>query len=198
MNNIVDLFSKPCIIAIVSDINEGKSNLVYYLIKELDKKFKYNLYTFGLKMEIENATNINSVSELEGIKDSIIFLDEVMSLWDLDNRVAKKQIERTLRLINHNNNILVISAVPENLKKFISSKINIIIYKKVTFADFINGSSVKRIILEYKGDERGTNILNLKKDEAIMFDGQHYSKIGVPYLSDFDTKKDNLKIVKKK
>ena len=44
------------------------------------------------------------VRELERARDSLIFLDEFYTLFDLDDRKKKRQIERTFRLINHNNN----------------------------------------------------------------------------------------------
>jgi len=188
---LLDLFKKPSIIGVISNVNEGKSNLLYHIIKELRKLKTFQLYTYGLRNAIKDTIEIYSVNELEQIKNSLIILDEVMTLWDLDNRKLKKQIENTLRLINHNNNILLISAVPENIKKFISSKLNVCIYKKVTFEDFINGSSIKRDILNYKGCERGSKVLNLGIDEAIIYDGKHYSKIKIPYLKEFDTKLNN-------
>ena len=124
-----------------------------------------------------------------------IILDEVMTLWDLENRKLKRQIENTLRLLFHNNNILIISAVPENIKKFISGKLDIIIYKRVTYDDFINGSSVKKSILNYQGNERGSKLLNLDIDEAIIYDGLHYQKIKIPYLKEYDTKINNVPIL---
>ena len=195
--NLALLFNKPFIGCIVGDVNEAKSNTLYYILDELKKVGTFNLYVYGLKSEIAGSIKINSVDELEKIKHSVIILDEVMSLWDLDNRMAKRQIENTLRLIYHNNNILLLSAVPSNIKKFISNKITLIIYKKVTFGDFINGSSIKRTILNYKGVERGSSLLNLDKDEAIIFDGEHYNKINIPYLEEYDSKKNNPQIVKK-
>ena len=194
---LIELFTKPFIGCIVGDINEAKSNTIYYILEELKKVGTFNLFVYGLKSEISGSTKIYSVDELERIKNSVIILDEVLSLWDLDNRMAKRQIEQTLRLIHHNNNILIISAVPENIKKFISNKINLIIYKKVTFGDFINGSSIKRNVLNYKGIERGSNLLDLNKDEAVIFDGEHYKKINIPYLEQYDSKKNNEEIVKK-
>src|SRR3990167_2153647 len=131
--NFLTLFNKPCIIGLIADVNEGKSMLLYDIIDKLREKKRFNLYTYGLRAEIKDTVKIYSVNELEQIKNSLIILDEVMTLWDLDNRMIKKQIENTLRLLHHNNNILIISAVPENIKKFISSKLNIIICKKVTF-----------------------------------------------------------------
>lgn len=195
---IIDLLYKPKIIGLIANVNEGKSNLLYWIIELIKNKYNFSLYVFGLKNEISNAIKIYSVEEMEQIKNSIIILDEVMSLWDLDNRKSKKLIENTLRLINHNNNILIISGVPENFKKFISSKINVIIYKKVTFEDFINGCSVKNRIMNYKGKERGTSILDLDINEALLYDKKHFYKIKVPYIKKYDTKKDNVLIIREK
>ena len=194
---IKDVFDKPKIICVVGDVNEAKSNLLYYLLEELKKVGTFNLYTYGLRVEIKGARQIFSVDELERIKDSIVILDEVMSLWDLDNRMAKKQIEKTLRLINHHNNILVICALPENLKKFICGKINEYFFKQCTLADFILGSKASRTCRNYRGVELGSSVLTLAKGEALFFDGKHYEIIIIPYLRKYDSKKKNIKIVSK-
>jgi hypothetical protein len=195
--NIIKLFQKPSMIGVIGNPNEAKSNLLYHLIEQLKKEGKYNLVCYGLRNKIINATTIFSLPELEQVRDSIIILDEVMTLWDLDNRMAKRQIENTLRLIYHNNNVLIICCVPENVKKFIAGKLDVIFFKKVTLGDFINGSRVKRIVLDYKGSELGSSILNLSKEEALLFDGNHYYKLVVPYYSRYDTKKGNLPIIQK-
>ena len=192
--NLFSLFDKPKIIGLISDVNEGKSNMLYWIIEELKKTKRFNLYGYGLRKDVKKLVKIYSIEELEKIKNSLIIIDEVMTLFDLDNRMIKRQIESTLRLIHHNNNILILSAVPENIKKFISSKLNVIIYKRVTFEDFINGSSVKRTILNYKGNERGYKVLNLDINEAIIYDKEHYTKINIPYLKRFDTKLENVSI----
>lgn len=192
-----EVFNKPKIIAVVGDVNEAKSNLLYYLLEGIKVYGEFKLYTYGLRSKIKGAVRIYSVKELEEIKDSIIILDELMSLWDLDNRMAKKLIENTLRLIHHNNNILIICALPENLKKFICGKVNEWFYKKCTLSDFINGSRAKRVCEEYKGVELGSSVLTMEKGEALYFNGKHYFKIDVPYLKKFDSKKKNVKIVKK-
>jgi len=195
MNNLLySLFSKPKVIGLVADIDEGKSNLIYYLIDDLVKKGNKNIVSFGLKKSL-GEREIYTLKELEACKNNIIFLDEMMTLFDLDNRMAKKQIENTLRLIAHNNNVLVLCGLPENFKKFLCGKISVWLLKKVTIEDFIRGSSVKRVVTDYHGNERGTEILSLDKGEVILFNG-HYTKINVPYLSQFDTKKNNIPLLK--
>ena len=192
-NKIINYFKEPEVIGIIADVNEGKSNLIYHLIEELKETYSFNLVTFGLKSEIKGTNVINSLEQLESTRDSLIFLDEFYTLFDLDDRKKKRQIERTLRLIHHNNNILVLVGVPENFKKFISSKVSTCFYKKVKINDFINGSSVKSNITSYEGKRKGNKVLNMTRDEVLVFDGD-YRTFNVPYLLKYDSKIDNKNI----
>jgi hypothetical protein len=198
--NIMKIFSRPRIVAIVGDINTGKSMLLYHLLEEANRKAEFELYYYGLRLDFDKVKSqrVYSVAEIEGIKNSIIIIDELSSLFDLENRKNRRIIENTLRLINHNNNILILCGTPENFKKFISAKIDEIIYKKCTFADFINGSTIKSRIMSFNGSERGSEILDLPVYGAIYYNGQHYEKFGIPYLKEYDTKKDNQNILREK
>lgn len=192
--NIQRLTCRPKIVAVIAETNQGKSNLLYNLIMTLNEKGEpYNLHTYGLRFDL-GENKIHSLAELEGIRDSVIIIDEFQSLFDTDNRKNKKAIENSLRLINHNNNILFLCGLPDNFKKFISNKVDIFIFKKCRIGSFINGSWAKSVCLEYRGQELGSTVLELGLDEAIIYDGT-YTKINVPYMEGFDTKKSNKKIV---
>lgn len=192
--SFMGLFDKPKVIGVVGDTNAGKSIAVYHILTELKKSGKFNLYSYGLRVNL-GETKIYSIEELEKIKNSVIICDEFYTLFDLEDRKVKKMIEQSLRLINHNNNILVLVGLPENFKKFISAKANAVIFKRSTISDFINGSRVKTICLNYRGSELGSAVLNLNDDEALVFNGKHYLKINVPYNKQFDTKIDNIQII---
>lgn len=192
--NIKTLFNEPKIIGLIADQNEGKTNLVYYLLEELNKDYDFNVYTYGLRCYLPNTVTIHSVAELEQVRDSIIILDEISSLFNLEDRKIRAQIENTIRLVFHNNNILLLVGLAENFKKFLSAKLSVVIFKKVTLADLINGSRVKNIIMNYKGNEKGSAVLELAADEAIIFDGKHYHNFKVPYLTKYDTKAKNVRI----
>jgi hypothetical protein len=194
---IKDLAKEPSILGVIGDTNEAKSNLLYHLIEEFKKEGTFKLYSYGLRVKIPGNQEIFSVEELEQIKNSIIILDEVMTLWDLENKMAKRKIEKSLRLIFHNNNLLIICLLPENVKKFIAGKIQKYFFKKVTIPDLINGSKTKNIILGYKGQELGSSILNLEKGETLFFDGLHYEKLNIPYYKQYDTKRNNPQIIQK-
>jgi hypothetical protein len=195
--NIKQLLNKPKVIAVVSDVNQGKSMFLYHILEEAKKQHSFSLFYYGLRLDIEGveAQRIYSVAEMEQIRNSLIVIDELSSLFDLDNRKNKRQIENTLRLINHNNNILILCGVPENFKKFLCGKVDAIFYKKTTIADFINGTTLKQNLLSYKGYERGSEILNLEVNKALFYDGRHYEVIYVPYYQQYDSKKDNVEIL---
>lgn len=194
MKIIKELAKKPGIWAVCSDVNEGKSMLLYNIIEEFRKEFKFNLFTYGLRVDLPNEQKIYSIEELEKLKNSLVVVDEFFTLFDLEDRRKRRAIENSLRLINHNNNILILSGVCENFKKMISSKIDVFFFKRCTISDFINGGRIKNICLSYKGPELGSSVLNLDIDKALVFDGKHYNMINIDYLSKFDTKKKNEKI----
>jgi len=187
--------NKPKVIGVIGDTNGGKSNLLYYLLNHL-KGYSFKAYQYGLKLNVKGVKTVYSVAELENVKNSLVIVDEMPSLFDLDNRKEKRKIEKMLRLIYHNNNILILCGLPENFKKFIAGRLHVEVYKKITIADLINGSSIKNHITQYKGHELGSSVLALGKDEAIIYDGTHYEKINIPYMKEYDTKKDNEDIFK--
>lgn len=192
------LFDCPKIIGIVGNPNEAKSNTIYYLISELRKEYKFDLHYFGLRNKIKGK-ELNSIKQLEQIKNSILVLDEFNTLLNLQDRTKRRQIENSLRMIHHNNNILIISGTGENFKKFISGKVEVIIFKKIFYDALINGSSVKKVIQDYQDifNIKGSSVLNLNKNQALVYDGD-YNLIAIPYMKEFDTKKENVEILLKK
>lgn len=191
---LLELFTSPKLIGLVADANTGKSNLLYWAIKTLQARYAFKLYSYGLRVYL-GEQKIFSVEELESVRDSVIIVDEFASLFDVDDRKEKKQIERTLRLIFHNNNVVLFAGLPENYKKFIASKLNVIIYKRCALKDFINGSRVKQLALNYEGQEQGAAVLNIPVDTALVYDGTHYSHVSVPLMADYDTKSNNATIL---
>ena len=195
--SLLKLFDKPKMIGICSDDNEGKSMTLYYLIQFLKKNFNFRLFSYGLRLSV-GEQKIHSIEELEKITGSVVILDEFFTILDLEDRKKRRHIENTLRLIHHNNNIVILAGVPENFKKFISAKLSVIFFKRITLGDFINGSRIKNICVNYNGTEIGSSMLNMGIDEALVFDGEHYNKINIPYLKEKDTKLQNVGICVRK
>ncbi len=188
-----ELCNKPKVIGIVGDRNEGKTMLLGSIIKELiDMGTKVS--SFGLRFKIDGVNELYSIGEIENMANEVICLDEFYELFELEDRKKARQVERIIRLINHRNNILILCGTPDNFKKFISNQIDTILYKTSTIGSFINGSSIKYNCLNYKGYELGISKLVLNKDEFLLYD-RTYMKMKFDYTTEFDTKKDNVKIV---
>ena len=67
-----ELFDKPKTIGVIADVNQGKSMLLYHILDTLQQTHNFNLFTYGLRLEINNATQIYSVAEMEEVRNSII------------------------------------------------------------------------------------------------------------------------------
>jgi hypothetical protein len=195
-DKILSLFVSPKLIGIVGDANSGKSNLLYFVISQLRETYSFGLYTYGLRAHVVGEQKIYSVEQLEVIHDSIIIIDEFASMFDIDDRREKKQIEQTLRLIFHNNNVVLLCGLPENYKKFIASKLDAVIFKRCALGDFINGSRVKKIAFNYRGYELGAAVLNVENNSAIVYNGSFYHRVRVPYIEATDTKASNAPILR--
>lgn len=198
--NIKQTLNKPKVIGVIADVNQGKSMFLYHILEEAKKQHTFKLFYYGLRLDVDGieSQRIYSVAEMEAIRDSIIVVDELSSLFDLDNRKTKKLIENTLRLINHNNNVLILCGTPENFKKFLCGKLDEVFYKKCTIADFINGCTAKNILNSYKGYEKGAELLNLEVSKVLHWDGKHYAVNKVPYYPQYDSKAENKDILQER
>jgi hypothetical protein len=169
----------------------------YFLIEYLRENYDFSLYTHGLKCDVGGIA-VKSAKECEEVTRSILNLDEFFNLIDLEDRKKRKDIEKTIRLIHHNNNVLILAGTPDNFKKFISSKLDVMIFGSCSVSDFINGSKIKKVCTDYCGDELGSEMLNIPIGKMLIYDGHHYNMIEFPYLEKYDTKKANLPILNKK
>lgn len=195
MEDLLKLFDKPKIIAIIAETNQGKSNMIYALIEGLQRGYKYNLATYGLHCDL-GEHKIHSLEQIEGLRDTIIIIDEFQTLFDLEDRKNRKAIENSLRLINHHNNVIIICGLPDNFKKFLSNKVNVFIFKTCRIGNFINGSRAKAVCLAYRGNELGATALSLPVNQALMYTND-YTNIVIPYLEKYDTKRNNKPIATK-
>lgn len=191
------LFDSPRLIGICADVNQGKSNLIYAILHFLQKKYNFtsqNLFTYALPISV-GQQKIYSVEELELIENSVIFLDEFYLFLNLDDRKRVKQLAEMMQRIKHANNVLVLCGLPHNFNKFISSQLEIKIYKQTTIKNLINGSPMKDVITAYNGAEKGSTILRLQHDQALVYGllgegtgNAHYTMVKIPYMKEFDVK----------
>ena len=184
---------------LMSRSDEGKTHTLCSLITEYKKQFNGNVTTFGLRDELLNLLNVKSFSsliELEEIRNSIIIVDEVGSLFDLENRTKRHLIESTLRLVNHRGNKILLSGLPSDFKKFLCAKAKVFIFKTLMISDLINGSLAKEILMQYRGVGLGTYMLLFDKGTMLCYDGTFW-KESCSYNEKFDTKRNNENLFKK-
>ena len=184
---------------LMSRSDEGKTHTLCALIEEYKRQFNGVVTTFGFRDELIDLLNVKSFSsliELEEIRNSIIIVDEVGSLFDLENRTKRRQIENTLRLVNHRNNKILLSGLPSDFKRFLCAKSRVFLFKSLILSEMINGSFAKEILIQYRGPELGAHALLLEKDMLLCYDG-HFWKERIQYNKEYDTKKGNGTLFKK-
>jgi len=200
IENVEEIFDDPTIraIGIIADVNQGKSNVIYHCIKALKAKYKVNIYSYGLHMDIEGMMKINSINELESIHDSIVFLDEFPSLFSLNNARQKEKFEESMRKVfqHTSNNVVVICGLPHCFTKFLAGLLQIVVFKQCTIEDFIQRSSPQQAIgsfrpqgLHYVG--KGSEMLTMPKNIALVYDKMNtpkWTEVIVPHEKEFDTK----------
>ena len=184
---------------LMSRSDEGKTHTLCYLIEQYKKQFNGTVTTFGFRDELIDLLNVKSFSsliELEEIRNSIIIVDEVGSLFDLENRTKRHLIESTLRLVNHRGNKILLSGLPSDFKKFLCAKAKVFLFKTLMISDLINGSLAKEILMQYRGPGLGTYTLLFDKGTMLCYDGTFW-KESCSYNEKFDTKKNNENLFKK-
>ena len=184
---------------LMSRSDEGKTHTLCTLIEEYKRQFNGVVTTFGFRDELIDLLNVKSFSsliELEEIRNSIIIVDEVGSLFDLENRTKRHLIESTLRLVNHRGNKILLSGLPSDFKKFLCAKAKVFLFKTLMISDLINGSLAKEILLQYRGPGLGTYTLLFDKGTMLCYDGKFWVE-SCSYNEKFDTKKNNENLFKK-
>jgi len=191
----------------MSEIDQGKSMTLVNLIIEYVTTYTGDVYAYGLhKYILRQLTEVKpfySVLELEQLQNGIIIIDEVSSLFNLNNRKEHRMIERTLRMIAHNNNKLVMAGLPDNFRKFLSSLATGFMFKSLNLGSLVNGSHGKYILSHYKEAEMGAFTLNIPKDKVLCYsekieNGNKFWLDDVTYFPEFDTKKANSNLFEKR
>lgn len=196
---LADIFSPDVrAIGIIADVDQGKSNVIYHCIKALQARYDVSIYSYGLHMDVKGMLKINSINELESIRNSVIFLDEFASLFSLNNARQKEKFEKSMRMIFQHtaNNIVVICGLPHNFTKFLAGLLQIIIFKQCTLEDFIQRSSPQQAVASFSPAglhhvSKGSEMLTMPKNIALIYDRiavKKWTEVKVPYESETDSK----------
>lgn len=192
--------------------NEGKSMTVVNMIMEYMSKYDGDVWVYGLKDTIienlqDNGFSVKiffSIREMENIQNAIIFADEAGQLLNVVNRKQHQEMLRTLRLVSHQNNRIVLIGLPFDFKKIFSAQATCFMFKSLNIAELINGSTIKDTLLEYKEYQLGAYTLSIPKDKVLCYGyDPDEKKAGfwmddVIYYPEYDSKADNVNLFKQR
>jgi hypothetical protein len=185
---------------LTSEVNQGKTMVLVNLVREYVLKYTGNVYAYGLHPKhyelLPMVRPFYSVLELEQIQNGVIIIDEVASLFDLNNRKEHRMIEKTLRMTAHHNNKIVMAGLPDNFRKFLSALATGFMYKSLNLGSLINGSHIKYTLEQYRLAEMGAFTLSVPKDQVLCYSevpikGSKFWLDTVTYFEEFDTKIGN-------
>lgn len=204
---VEDLFIHPelshlRVIGVVSDPNEGKSNVVKHLIQVFQKHAK-NTRLVGFKLpSMPGVHSIHSITDLERVTNSVIFADEFTDMVDMTNARQRKALFDTVRVINHPsaNNILFLMGMARDFNGKLAGLLNAYIIKSMTIADAVQRSTLHRFVTDYNGGFRvrkGSGIIDMPKDVALVHVvGGNTDEVEIPYIREYDMKIYNKPVVK--
>ena len=196
----IDRILNNDITILMSEINQGKSMCLINIVIEYMTHYLGDVYVYGLMPEVliqmDTVRPFSSVLELEHLQNGIIIIDELNSLFNLNNRKEHRMIEKTLRMTAHHNNKIVMAGVPDNFRKFLSSLATGFMFKSLNLGSLINGSHGKRILEQYRLPEMGAFTLSIPKNKVLCYseeivDGSKFWMDDVVYFEQFDTKLKN-------
>ena len=207
VRKIEELFIHPelsylRVIGVVSDPNEGKSNVVKHLIQVFQESAKNTrLVSFKLP-SIPGVHSIHSIIDLERVTNSVIFCDEFADMVDMTNARQRKALFDTVRTINHPeaNNILFLMGMARDFNGKLAGLLNAYIIKSMTIADAVQRSTLHRFVTDYNGGFRvrkGAGTITMPKDVALVhIVGGNTDEVEIPYVKEYDTKLQNKPVVK--
>lgn len=191
--------NKGRVFGIVGSKHSGKTTVLLQLIEE-SKKYQTNKFCYfyhqEYKEKIKDMQFINTLNNLEQIKDSFIFIDEFSELFQINDRHATEIVKLVIAQIEHNNNILVLCGLPEYFNKLLSGFIgDNWLLKSLNYDELKNGSGLKKYIKSLSGEYVGGTRVNIDINKVLHKGIFH----NVKYTKSKDKKanrKDLFKIVK--
>lgn len=193
------------VIGLVGDKNQGKSGILYNICEILRQKApNTKLVGFRMSVQFPGMLMLNDMIELSLVHDSLICLDEVKTFVDTDNRTEFNDFMTILQTLYHpyRNNTIIISGLAHNFNGKLSGELDAIIFKQTTLISVIKRSMIDNILKGLKQEgkaSRNKYTLVMPIDSALIYHPRmekHWHCIDVPYLKEYDVKRDNKPVIK--
>jgi hypothetical protein len=164
----MDLDKTTCL-AIIGDIDTGKTNLAFHHMNKY--KGKRKKYLLGYPKSKVGYGRISNFQDIFSLKDSIIFADELHKYVKVYDRKANVQLMELISLFKHKRNTLIFST---QLSQFITRGVEAFIdaWNLTAIRDLNslkNGSKPKRIIQNMSVPQCTQFSLSLEVGEYLEF-----------------------------
>jgi hypothetical protein len=191
------------VIGVVGDKNQGKSGLLYNIISIIRRLAPdTQVVTFRMLVKIPGVLSLNTLLELSKIRNSFIIIDELKTIVDTDNRKETQTFLEILQTLYHANNTIVVCGLAHNFNGKISGELEAIIFKQTTLISVIKRSNLDYLLrpLTHEGKaSKNEYCLSMPVDGALIYHphkAKSWHYVTVPYMPEFDTKKDNEPVIK--
>lgn len=167
-NKMVDL-DKCRVVAIIGNINTGKTNLAVSLLRNYQGKRK--IFFLGYPKQIDKFKMISSKRDLLLIKDGIIFIDELNLLINMSEERTSQEFIKLVSLLAHSNNTLIFTtALSHTITRKMESFIDTYLLTKIEDTDSLKqGGQVKKIIKNTPSSKTLMGGLYLELGEYLEF-----------------------------
>ena len=196
-----EIFKDCRISALVGNKNTGKTNNLFFLLQELRKENKdLMIYAYGMPESLKpllielDILEISSLSQMVKKRNSLFILDEFNRL-KLNDRRYKDALGEFVDFIYHNNNYCLLSS--PSIREFNSIIGGIVekwLLKSVNLDDCVNGSQLKKVVEDYKGNFKSLGSIDLQPSDILLINNDKEVLLKCAYVEVADTKK-NLKKV---
>lgn len=205
--NLEDLLKDKSlrVIGIVADKDQGKSMLMYNMVEIIKHNApETKLVGFRMSVKVPGMLMLNTLTELSKVSNSFIFIDELKTFVDTDNRTEMKIFMSLLQTLYHpyRNNTVVICGLAHNFNGKISGELEAIIFKQTTLISVVKRSNLDYILRSLQSEGRASKneySLVMPKDTALIYHPRmqkNWHCIDFPYLPQYDVKKDNEPVIK--
>lgn len=151
-------------LAIIGNINTGKTNLMFSYSNTY--KGKRKKYLFGYPKKIKGYMALSNWEDLLKVRNGIILIDEISHFIKVYERKSNYKLMELISLFAHKNNTLIFTT---QLSQFITRGIEAFIdcwaIKRIDLELLKNGSKPKRIIQRLSYNKKNDWVLDLEVNE---------------------------------
>lgn len=193
------------VIGVIADKNQGKTNLLCNII-EITRKLAPDTHIVGFRLpvNIPGVLYLNTLTELSKVQNSLIIIDELKTLVDLDNRTEVRILMSILQTLYHpqRNNTVFLCGLAHNFNGKISGELEAVIFKQTTLISVIQRTNIDYILRSLRSEGKASKneyTLVMPKETALIYHPRMQKEwhcIDIPYLEEYDVKRSNEPVIK--